>query len=519
MGQHIEGDVTHGFCGDAFGDGSGYDQDQRDSRVASWSLTRGRSGEDEEKVRGIIEGWTPTVPRGELMAYQFFLQRTGPNGIYVGDCKNIIEAAQNGVPAKWASSHNINADLWRDTLALQKDHEELPRAVKVRAHRTLGAAEADAGEGGGRERWEGNNSADLHAKALAKDMREQLGQRERHDEHRADMVMLLKRIAIGAAGQLQHGAAANVKKRTHRKLKVGYEGALEHGHEIQPRRGGGWECVSCKGFAISKIGLRKLMNSTCRDVESEQVHGSHYMARLHGVVWCTRCGAFTTRWPRLRRAVCLGSPSSDAQANVKRRLERGLPPTTATYLKEAMDETVGSARGGGTTTTRRTRSAPVGRYLRLPGGPLHRPARHHDISDEGDGDGDAVHGEVPVSMVTQTSLGDRVRCVGMEDANVNGGGIIPEMGRAAAATASGSGRRRIRGKSTPTAVMASTMALDLLPCRPAVEAGWTRRLKGGRTSGSAQCHLCGHSTAMSCRGCEKQLCLRCARSAKWCSPG
>ncbi len=355
-------------------------------------------------MRGVVDGWTPTVPRGELQAYNTFLRHCGPSATYVGDCKGVVDAATHGVPRKWASSHNINADLWRETLRLQRDHGALPKAEKIKAHRNQAEAGREGGEEG-LEQWRGNYVADEQAKSLAKQLAEQGGREKEREAHRRGVMEVIRRVAIGAAWQLKHGAAANEDKKKKGKKSQRARGAEGEGsedpgrrHEVRPRQQGGWECLRCRGFAVSKSGIKALWKRPCCEVVVEQIHRTHMMASLRGILWCRRCGCFTSRWPRELRLECHGRPASVAQANVRRRLEQGLAPTTAIYLEDAMEPRRAVNRERDKDTTRSS-STPVGRYLRLPGGPLARrpaavaaaPSPAQDAAH--DGGFDAGHGD------------------------------------------------------------------------------------------------------------------------------
>ncbi len=457
----------------------------------------------QEQVRGMITGWMPTVPRGELMAYQFFLRRAGPHSVFIGDCKHVVDAASFGVPEQWASSKNVNADLWRETLTLQRDHETLPRAVKIKAHRSRSAAAADGGDGGGVSRWQGNKAADHHAKSLARQACEQLGQRKQQEIHYNETSTMLKHLAVSAAWQLKHGAAANVIKRKNRTRMMTEANAVNgQQHVIRPRVDGGWECSVCKGFAVSKQGLRNLHRKECRDVETSQVHPSHTMSRLHGILWCMRCGCYTSRWPRELRVPCRGKPASEAQQNVRASLEKGLPPTTAGYLNNAMNTSAGMSRsgeGGVGGASRRGQSAPVGLYLRLPGGPLARqPARHGDAGDVDPGvddlrdDGadlrdagahrrrdedaidpsDGIGSEVACNMLPPSVRMERPRSsAGSSCVGASMGENSLQQGTGFSNGAHGNVRRRIRGKSTPPTASAMQEIPIKSLCKPTSTAG------------------------------------------------
>ncbi len=54
-------------------------------------------------------------------------------------------------------------------------------------------------------------------------------------------------------------------------------------------------------------------------------------------------------------------------------------------------------------------------------------------------------------------------------------------------------------------------------CRPGGNAPWTSRVVVSALSVAAECTLCHVPSRVSCRGCGRQLCLRCARERKWCT--
>ncbi len=116
--EFAEGWLTQGYEGESYGDGSGYCQQERGKNIATWSIVRTAGDVDDgwvvtERLRGNITGWFPTVPRAEMRALIEHLRHTGQRGTYVGDCKSVIDAALYGVPEKWLSWKNINADLWK----------------------------------------------------------------------------------------------------------------------------------------------------------------------------------------------------------------------------------------------------------------------------------------------------------------------------------------------------------------------------------------------------------------------
>ena len=55
------------------------------------------------------------------------------------------------------------------------------------------------------------------------------------------------------------------------------------------------------------------------------LHATHKMAHKRGIVWCGRCGVWSTSAPRGLREPCYGIPTRAGQA-VLRRLKRGETP-------------------------------------------------------------------------------------------------------------------------------------------------------------------------------------------------
>ncbi len=96
-----------------------------------------------------------------------------------------------------------------------------------------------------------------------------------------------------------------------------------------------WRCTVCRREAWTPRVLQRLRKSACQGHIAGSCHDTHRLATTRGVLWCRRCGAYTTRQPRALRRPCAGCPTSEAARNVRARLARGLAPTTARYLGAA----------------------------------------------------------------------------------------------------------------------------------------------------------------------------------------
>ncbi len=108
-------------------------------------------------------------------------------------------------------------------------------------------------------------------------------------------------------------------------------GDAQSHHIVQCRRGR-WFCQWCRMEAWNETNLSRLRGTECNGHVARLCHSTHRLQVHNGVLWCKWCGAYTTRQPRALARACPRRPISEAAANVRARLERGLPPTSAAYL-------------------------------------------------------------------------------------------------------------------------------------------------------------------------------------------
>ncbi len=493
-----------------------------------------------------------TVARGEITAYMHHLIDLGPHGLYVGDCSMVVRHARNGVPIQARSSSNINADLWREVHRLQLDRGATASAArKTKAHRSRTAAEAD--EEDPIELWEGNKMADQQAKDLAS--RSALNSMEHHAllKSRGEAIEPITRASLAVAWNLKlwpNLGQTKVKKR--RRITRG-GGEDTNGHLLTNRESNAWECVRCRLWARGQQGRRTLLRYPCRGQLDTAAHETHDIAQNDGIIWCRRCGSYSSRLLRGLLRPCAGAPGSEAQRNVRRRLQAGLAPTTADYL--TAERTVRRQRyyddgdirnlsiggdGIGTggiameeITARRARRRerhehaalgwPAGTYqgvyLRLPGGPL-----WHGQSGTDGRDGTRPHAASPTSGVASSTnvsadlIPAAANVYTTEAASSTDG---------ASAGATVSGRRRLRQKtnvgipaSSTTASPRSSPARRDAICSPTATDSWTRRIAmapGGGLAAAAKCTLCQILCRTTCKGCHSHVCASCARVRRPCS--
>ncbi len=330
----VEGWLSMGPDSTTYGDGSGYRQQIREARIATWSVIRLRelpSGQlvRAEALRGTVAGLFPTVPRAEMTALLQHLRHAGPAAAYGGDCQHVLDTARNGVAPYYTSSKCINADLWQAIRAALEDHGMPMTMKKIKAHATQSAAIAN---GTLAEDWLGNHLADQHCKTLAKNMANAQEGTDIEAETRQAYRRTIDHITAVAAWAFryrpQYAKGGRTRKAKHKK-------ASEEKHTIMAMKNGKWRCNSCRREAWSRLALARLERTNCCGHIVGDCHQSHALVASNGILWCRSCGAYTTRQPRSLRFPCTGRPRSEAAFNVRARLMRGLPPTTASYLKGA----------------------------------------------------------------------------------------------------------------------------------------------------------------------------------------
>ncbi len=528
--EFVQGALQQGHDGDTYGDGSGVHQQSREARIATWSVLRltpgRRDGHILEKLRGNVAGWCPTVPRAEMRALEEHLRHSGMDGTYIGDCKSVVEAASDGVPNSWTKSGNVNADLWHKIRALQLDHGAPMKATKVAAHRSRSEMTAI-----GRELdWLGNDAADKWAKDLAKDIAAEDQRMKDMEVHENVCSNILQHIAYAAGWFMrkrpEEKTAMNKRRKEHE--------TRQYLHDITERRLGGWECTRCQRMALSRAGLKAISAAPCSQVTQAQVHPSHSIDRLHGITWCTRCGAYALRWPRRLKQPCAGAPCSEAQANVRRRLICGIVPTTASYLLDNADMMTmmkmrnsniddgtrdisgcGDGRSGDPASSSGAGGAYRWCYPRLPGGPLAATPKAATAARDNNEEIEEA------ATVNRTDEG-------------NGEMMVEVIARNEGQTTTPTPRRRIRTKSAPilSCLASSTpearrrdeeqssVHLEVRTrqlCQPRDDEAWSTRLKCHFTARASACSRCGQPSRTICRGCERMLCFACAKARKWCA--
>ena len=96
--------------------------------------------------------------------------------------------------------------------------------------------------------------------------------------------------------------------------------------------GGGQMCNVCRLFARTSKARGALRFAPCRGSIASRSHATHDLRYSCGVTWCYSCAAYATARPQCLKFPCPRGPPSKTRADIKKRLRRGLLPTSAAYL-------------------------------------------------------------------------------------------------------------------------------------------------------------------------------------------
>ncbi len=200
---------------------------------------------------------------------------------------------------------------------------------KIKAHRGHGSVACEGHDA--LLSWAGNARVDALARDLARSLDRQGAGAVTTPvvtaNRQQEVKQVLQWIATATAWALRHWPEGGSKPRKARRAPPSQHGVTTVGpHRMMVRRGGGHICLECHLFTTTPSSLRSLRQTPCRGTLTTLCHASHALRWTRGVLWCTRCGAYTIRRPRALRKDCPGGPASESARNVLRRLREGLPP-------------------------------------------------------------------------------------------------------------------------------------------------------------------------------------------------
>ncbi len=518
----IEGDMGLFTSGSLYGDGSGHHQSVPRCRTATWALVRldaasPTSSHPPAIIKGTVGGWEQTVARGELTALIAFLRHSAAGTRYVGDCRYVIEGAENGVRPQLMSSAAADPDLWKVVDILIRDQGSPPLLSKIKSHRGKDAAIAE-GEASLID-WHGNRLADHAAKTLDR--------RRLAADHRMEILAAAEDLAVRVTTCVARGAAMAMSrwpeppprraaKKSNAEAGRGKDGSIDadDAHIIRRNEAGNFECVACRRVAYSIAGARRIANSTCGGAINSEVHQTHSLCTSQGLTWCRACGAFSSRWPRQLLSPCPHRPRSQAQRNVLRRLSAGLMPTTAGYLAgvaqssgkpadtvdniSVIDQAVG------------TKDVIIGRNMNS-GAVVHgRHGRPQDAPS------DPVSPR-PRGLNTRPSEHRYFR-LDKRQTKVSAPAPSASHTDTLVQRAPGSGPEPRAPSSEQRAPNNSVRQLTVLNCtsHDAIIGHWSGRAAISGAKHPTPCNACAALTRIRCRSCRQGLCIQCIKAGQAC---
>ncbi len=466
-----------------YGDGSGYLQQVTELRRATWAIVTMEEADGNEacpqrarcSMRGVIDGWFPTVPRGELTALKQFLRFAGPGATFVSDCKAVADGVRLGIPSTLTAASHMHADLWRDVRERVLDREDPPRVLKTKAHRSRAAACRDVVDHEGH--WWGNRAADIHAKQLAHRQILDPHLAPIWDKHRAMVAAVLKRAAFGVAWALKRWPT--LERRAEKCLPEDTEGGdPEAGHALRRRADGAIECALCRLYVRSEDSkaIGKFRRQICGGSIFRKIDETHALRTSNGVTWCQRCGGFTSRWLRSLLDPCRGKPHTATRRNILRRLNAGLPPTAQEYLLHVAASS---------------------------GNPEGAPD-HQSITSWRIGGHDGPHSDGTRELSDGPRIAPPPKGIYSR---------LPASRRAAGGDDATETARRPQGDQRVTVASGDAQPAA---CNYDGSGGMARRIRAGIPGVSEPCNACAISTATVCRSCRAPLCITCARGKRSC---
>ncbi len=348
-------DRAHALSGNIFIDGSALFPKCAPARRAGWTAL---DLKEDGTVRAAVYGPVPldispnqAASAGELHGLRRGAELAcGPSRIFT-DYQSAADGARRG-PDLTTCHKTATASAWRGYWRAAEGAEI--EVVKVAAHRTMRSVREDEDDAEALLKKRGNDAADAFAKkgAAAHHSAAQLAVLEDFALGESE----LRDLAVFVGSALAYWAPAPRGARTStargvRKREVQrrrHAAAAQYGHNIAWTRSG-WRCTTCGSTTVTIAGLRRLRSSQCnghtagRIAEQGNAPSAHVLwaaeaddsARATGpdVVWCDRCGGYSSTKLYKLAGTCSGVADLSAQARLA-SLRNLRHPTLGYRLRE-----------------------------------------------------------------------------------------------------------------------------------------------------------------------------------------
>ncbi len=328
------------FAGAVFTDGSALNPQCPEARRAGWAVIQlGPGGKLLKAVFGHVPAsasFEQTAAAGEVYALRRAAElSTGDIAVHV-DYQGIIDGCRNG--QSWCTSpRRPNAASWKGFWRAMDDRQ--PHVVKVKAHRTKQEAMNDDDDADAVWKWHGNRTADYYAKIGARSHATAAtrAKADVYEKQLADCASLARWIGIALSQwpRASTGARAGKARRATgaaRRIARRNDAATRYGHQLSWSRDG-WRCRTCGKGAATAVGARTLARSRCEGHTANRIGAQGLAPTAHtlwaaeadntqtgrlapDVVWCSRCGAYSsTKVYNLGKA-CAGVPEKSARTRL-----------------------------------------------------------------------------------------------------------------------------------------------------------------------------------------------------------
>ncbi len=358
------------FEGDVYTDGSALHPQLPDVRRAGWAVVQLRP---DGTVAKALYGHVPagisvdqTVASGEVYALRRAAELATGTVIAGVDYQGILDGCRAG-EAACDHHRRPNATSWR--AIWRATDGAVPSVRKIKAHRSRQEAAEDPDPNAWTD-WLGNRAADSYAKRGARCHFDTHGHEAAEDyaQEMTNLTSLAKWIGTALAQWPRAQGRRRGDQERRRALAQARLGrrqraAREHGHSLSYGRDG-WHCLTCGRSATTHSGARRLALSQCRGHTGARIGSQGNRPSAHtlwaaeaersqtghlppDVVWCGRCGAYSSARVYHLGKACRGVPEKSARTRLA-AFNRGIHPTLRHRLAPPVrltDEVIGALAG------------------------------------------------------------------------------------------------------------------------------------------------------------------------------
>ncbi len=327
------------FDGPVYTDGSAYNPQVPEVRRAGWAVVQ---VDGDGRLLKAVFGHVPasvstdqTVAAGELYALRRAAELSVGALTVKTDYQGILDGWRAG-EAACTAANRPNAASWR---ALWRTIEGAdPQFVKVKAHRSRQEA-AESGDPQALLDWMGNREADRFAKRGAACHANAAGRAaaDMFEDELKQSTDVAKWIGI-ALSQWPRATGRRPRSKTWRR-ELGQRrrmrrrmAAENQGHHLAHGKDG-WHCTTCGRRSCTWAGTRRLALSQCKGHTACRIQPQGNRPAAHilwaaeaertqtgylppDVVWCSRCGAYSSARVYNLARVCRGAPEKSARTRL-----------------------------------------------------------------------------------------------------------------------------------------------------------------------------------------------------------